>query len=178
MFHRTWALAALGVLILGQTAASPGPQKPADSQPAARPGEGAAGGRRPQQSDVLRDLLLQQGRNRPVPAKAPETTAAGGPRLGPDGQPLLLEGTFLIERPGRLVYDGGRPRFEFMLDDGATAPRIVELLPNQLLETLEQEARLGFSEFVISAEVTQYQGANYLILRKVLRRVSNGNLGP
>ncbi len=178
MLNRKLALMALGLLVLGPTAASPKPQKAGDTQPAARPGENAAGVRRPQQADVLRDLLLQQGRTRPVPARAAETVTAGGPRLGPDGQPLLLEGTFLIERPGRLVYDGGRPRFEFLLDDGATAPRILELLPSQLLETMEQEARQGFSEFVISAEVTQYQGANYLMLRKVLRRVSNGNIGP
>ena len=168
------------VLLMGQTEDKSAASKPAETQPTTRPATSNTVLRRPAQADILKNLL---GRDeRPAPIKPQEPQATTGPadrsgRLDETGQPLLLEGTFLIERPGRLLREEGRAKFVFLADGTNAAPRTMEILPNQLLETLEREAEAGFGEFVISAEVTRYKGSNYIILRKILRRVEHGNLG-
>ena len=127
--------------------------------------------------EILRNLLDQEDRPAPIQPQsgpAPATEAA----LGSDGQPLLVEGTSLVERPGRLVHEDDKSKFVFNIGGSDQKTRKMEILENQLLETMEQEAEAGFAEFIISAQVTRYRGQNYLLLRKVLRRVSHGNLSP
>ena len=75
-----------------------------------------------------------------------------------DGATLLADGTGLVERPGRLIWEKGKPVFVFIMQEGGSRLQSMELLPNQLLEALEQEAERGISEFVISARVTRYKG--------------------
>jgi hypothetical protein len=176
-----WILTcACAVLLMGQAQDKTPASQPAQTQSTTRPAPTNTVLRRPAQADILKNLL---GRNeRPTPIKPQEPQATSGPagHGGGDeaGQAMLLEGTFLIERPGRLVREEGRAKFVFLTDGNSAAPRAMEIVPNQLLEMLERESEAGFSEFVISAEVTRYKGANYLILRKILRRVGHGNLTP
>jgi hypothetical protein len=91
---------------------------------------------------------------------------------------LLLEGTMLVERAGRLVRDGEKSMFEFVSEAGDEHLHSMELLPSQLLEAMENEAEQGGETFIVSGEVTRYRGRNYLRLVKVLRRVGHGNLAP
>jgi hypothetical protein len=182
----TWTFAVACAVLLAGHPASPKPvqEDPAQSEPTSQPAEKPKPSslRKPSQADILRDLLRPQ---RPKPI-APETDAgadAGGaattqPADGTGRQALLLEGAFLVERPGRLVVEEGQPMFVFHADGSTGVRRTLQILPNQLLETMEREAEAGFTEFIISAEVTSYRGDNYLLLRKVLRRVGHGNLGP
>ena len=168
---------ACTVLVFGQ----PGDDPPADPPPDSQPTEDAPSALRdPTQADILKNLLNR--RERPTPIRA--TKDASGPAgldpraIDDQGNPLLLEGTFLVERPGRLAYEQDQPVFVFRLDSGDAATRTIQINPSQLLETIEREAQAGFEEFIISGEVVRYRGRNFLNIKKLLRRVKHGNLSP
>ena len=176
-----WMLtAACTVLVLIQSQeGKPAADTPPDTQPASRPSEFSTTLRRPEQANILKGLLRRE--ERPEPVKPEDPDAASGEaetKVGADGKPLLLEGTLLVERPGRLVREEGRSKFVLHAEGDASAARSMEILPNQLLEAIEREAEAGFTEFVVTAEVTRYRDRNYLILLKILRRVGHGNLSP
>ncbi len=158
-------------------------QKPPTSQPSTRPAQGQTTLRRPPQAEILEKLLDRQVAPPPVlPREAGDRRRAEGP--GPHmvrdktGAGLLVEGTILVERAGRLVVGTDRDQFVFNADEGAEGLQTMGICPNQLLEAMEEQAESGNTEFIISAEVTRYHGQNYLLIRKVLRRVPNGNLNP
>ncbi len=146
--------------------------------PSTRPG-GDSGMRRPEQAEILRGLLSRQDRPVPVPIEPKYERLTPAERgVGADGQPLLLEGTFIVERPGRIERDGEGMTFAFHYDPAAQQLRRLKLVPCQLLETIEYELTGGYEDFIVSGEVTRYRGENYLLLRKVLRRTAHGNLSP
>ena len=179
-----WMLATVCALLLtGPSQETPQSEtKAASTQPVTQPTEGSTTLRKPAQAEILKNLL---GRDeRPTPIRPQQPATQPGPRGTPsagvaaDGRPLLLEGTFLVERPGRLVHEDGHAKLVLNPEAGGKGPRTIEILPNQLLEAMEHEAGAGFTDFIVSAEVTRYKGTNYLILRKILRRVGHGNLSP
>ncbi len=170
---RWMLLSVCALLLMGQTEEKSPPIRPVETQAATRPAPTNTVLRRPAQADILKNLLSREARPAPIKPQDPQTGKVDQP-----GEPLLLEGSFVVERPGRLVHEDGRAKFVFLEEGGAPALRTMEILPNQLLEMMEREADSGFAEFVISAEVTRYKGTNYLILRKILRRVGHGNLTP
>lgn len=146
---------------------APPAHKPAESQP------DASGLRTPRQAEQLAPLLRQR-EARPVTP----VSERPGKSIVADDSGVLADGTSVADRPGRLVRVGDHCEFEFVPSDGAGGPISLEVLRNQYLELMEAEAERGVSEFVISAEITRYRGTNYLLLRKLLRRVANGNLSP
>ena len=159
----------------------PAPIPPADSQPTSQPAGSGSSLRKPQQAEILRKLLLQREPTQPILPTPDATTpaeTASQPATGTSPGQLLVDGTFIVERSGRLVIENNRALFVFHVDGDNLDLPAMELNPNQLLETMEREAELGFTDFVISAEVTRYRGHNFLNLRKVLRRIEHGNLGP
>ncbi len=171
-----WLAVAFMLALATMTPQQKPAEPPAETQPASRPSEGRTTLRKPAQSEILRNLLARTDRPTAIAPQTPESP--GEVRPGEGGMPpLLLEGTMLVERPGRLIHEEGRARFAF-LDGDNRATRTLDLLENQLLELMEREAQAGFNEFVISAEVTRYRDRNYLLVRKLLRRVEHGNLGP
>lgn len=180
----SWILAtACAVTLVGQS----GDDRPAsagasDTQPATRPADSAATLRKPAQAVILKGLLGRTERPTPIRPQDPQAPGGGATTrsagVDSEGQPLLIEGTLLVERPGRLLHDDGRARFVFQVDADSPVARSMEILPNQLLEAMEREARGGFTEFIVTAEVTRYNDRYYLMLRKILRRVGHGNLGP
>jgi hypothetical protein len=163
-------------LALAQESAAPPAAPPAATQP---------GGtlRKPEQAEILQSLLRERDQAKPILPSRPTAPGAQnatreimpGTRQLPSG--LLSEGSFISERPGRFIRESGRPVFVFSLP-GSTATQAIEVLPNQFLEALEREALTGGTEFIVTAEVTVYSGRNYLLIRKILRRVDHGNLGP
>lgn len=177
---RCAATSVLSVLLLAalQEAPTPPPEEkklePPTSQPAPRPGAL----RKPEQAKMLEDLLRKKDRPEPVRPRASYNRPDGKTGLGPDGLPLMLDGTHIPECRGRLIHEDGRAKLVLQLpsDDGAT--RTITLLENQLLETMERQAEAGFREFIVAGEITRYEGTNYLYLLKLLRRTSHGNLGP
>lgn len=157
---------------------------PQTTQPSAAPAsaptgqdDAVSGLTRPAQSEIVRELI-QRTQDRPImPVSPVETVAPVRPAGSPSDPNLLMEGSMQIDRPGRLERQDDRSRFVFV-PTGAAEAVSLELNRNQLLELMEREAASGTTEFVVTAEVTQYRGANYLTLRKVLKRVSNANLSP
>lgn len=140
--------------------------------------------RTPKQLDLLRELLRERERPAPIiPSR--ERTAAQQPRAARRALPgleardprLLPDGAMIVERPARLIIDDARPRLMITVA-GETEPRTMEVNRNEWLEAMERAAGAGVSEFVITAEVSLYRGGNYVMLRKVLERLSNGNLAP
>ncbi|MBU0638221.1 MAG: hypothetical protein KKB50_05090 [Planctomycetes bacterium] len=136
--------------------------------------------RKPEQAQILEQLIRERDRPEPI---LPQSERAEGlvsdNGVGPsEAGGLLLDGTTLVERPGRFVRLGDRAEFVFRPRTGEDRTVRMEILENRLLEAMEAEVEKGTTEFVISAEVTRYQGRNYLLLRKLLKRVGHGNLGP
>ncbi len=172
-------VAACALLLIGQVEDKPQPaSRPTQTQPATRPTDSNPTLRKPAQVEILKNLLRQQDRPTPIQSQTSPGRPDSTPGLGSDGRPLLAEGTFLVERPGRLMREGGRAKFVFHVNGESEASRSMPVLESQLLESMEREAEAGFSEFIVSAEVTRYRGTNYLLLRKVLRRTEHGNLSP
>jgi hypothetical protein len=87
------------------------------------------------------------------------------------------EETMLMDRLGRVVP--GDPWWSLAFEDRGTGheEKPVRLLPNRLLENALGVSGTGAKTRVIrvSGEVTEYRGANYLLLRKVLARRDMGN---
>ncbi len=175
-----WILTALcSLTLLGQVEGQGQPaSRPADSQPSTRPADAAGTLRKPAQANILKGLLRQTERPEPIRPVEPSASQPGGAARDADGQPLLLEGTVLVERRGRLIHEEGHAKFVLYADAVSQTPRTLEVIPSQLLEAMEREAQAGFSEFIITAEVTRYKDRNYLMLRKILRRVGHGNVSP
>lgn len=158
-------------------------QAPAEQPPASRPGgtesqpttnpAPSAATRKPEQARILEQLIRDAERPRPI---IPDATPGKAPGKATNGS-LLLEGTMIVERAGRLIRAGDQLLFETRLEDQDTA-RKLPLVPNAWLESMEGEAAAGNTEFIVTAEVTRYRGQNYLIVRKARRQVAHGNLGP
>ena len=169
------ALVALSWMLAGQDEGDKPGQPPA-SQPASQPATRTSP-RKPEQARILEDLLRDVEGHRAKPILSVLPDSAGGEAA--DGAGLMLEGTVLIERSGRLVRIGSRSEFHFTADTpGDDTQNMMEILKNRWLEAMEAEAEAGVKGFVISAEVTRYRGRNYLLLRKYRRQLSHGNLGP
>ena len=159
-------------------------QEQATTQPAAsQPTTSPRAMRPPAQAEIIENLLRDGSRPTLILPQDSQAIIGDGvtssrPATEPDGPALLVEGTMLVERPGRLVWEQDKAKFAFFAPGQSPGLRTMEILPSQLLEAMEREARVGSSEFVISAEVTRYKDCNYLLLRKILRRVRHGNLSP
>ena len=93
------------------------------------------------------------------------------PRLYPDGYRI-------VDRPGRLAREGEYYVFAFESRGQAEAELPIRLLPNRLLEDMEIASAGGTSPivFLISGELTEYHGVNYLLVQKLLTRPNLGNL--
>ena len=135
---------------------------------------------RPTQARIYEELLqdVERPRANPIlsrePGKEGDTTTS---KVAVDG--LLLEGTTLFERAGRLVRLEGRSEFQFTSGNAkAGGPQAMEILKSGLLEQMEDESDLGVKEFVITAEVMRYRGRNLILLHKYRRQINNGNVSP
>ncbi len=147
---------------------------PETEQPARSPGK-------PFQEDILRTLLNAREAPTMIAPQNPDAvnvtpTANEGSARGQNAL-LMVEGTMIVERPGRLALADGKAEISLRLSDGRRTVTM-QILPNSLLEAMEAEAHSGTPEFVVSGEITTYHGRNYLFLHKVIRRVGHGNLAP
>jgi hypothetical protein len=122
-------------------------------------GGGATGGAKPLQPANYAPLTdATTGANAVAPA-APSLT-------------VLREGTFLVDRTGRLTRGPDGQSWEFAFDSDARAmqdPPVV-ILPNLKLMAMEQAVKSANRDlrFRITGMVTEYSGRNYVLLEKVL----------
>jgi len=178
MFRTIAAIAAASVLVAIVSLA----QQPKTEPPASQP-EKAAQPRRPQlpgQAQIYEQLLRGTERVRPPIMSVDPDNPQGPPAETKDASGLIIEGTILFERRGRLVRSGENTAFRFPVGELGenTSPVTLEFNKNGLLEAMEREAEAGVPEFVVTVEVTRYHGRNYLNLLKYRARIDHGNLSP
>jgi hypothetical protein len=116
-------------------------------------------------------------RDQPPPPAAP---GLDGSPAHPDlrEEPLRPEGSMVVDRAGRLTRDGEWWTFAFEAEGRVLRERPLRLLPNRMLEFMETASAGGQTGvvFIISGEVTEYHGANYLLVKKVLVQRDMGNI--
>jgi hypothetical protein len=121
----------------------------------------------------------QQTGNRPLaPLPAPSVGAVdrtSGPGAVAPSAPvvnLLREGTFLVDRVGRLSRnaDGSQAEFSFESDGTAMQDPPVVIVPNLKLMQMEDAVANNPRDlrFRVSGSVTEYRGRNYILLEKVV----------
>ena len=159
-------------------------QKPADDSS----GNPAPATTRPTRELSAEEMLSQMlkppaagggGGNRPLPP-LPEA-AAGGPdktsgsgAVAPDAPVVnvLREGTFLVDRVGRIERsaDGSQAEFLFESDGVAMQDPPVVIVPNLKLMQMEDAVANSTRDlrFRVSGMVTEYRGRNYVLLEKVV----------
>lgn len=83
---------------------------------------------------------------------------------------IRAQGLPIINRVGRIVPEGVWWKFIFESDGDPPGEQPVRLLPCRELEWMENASNNGKRavKFLISGELTEYHGRNYLLLRKVL----------
>jgi hypothetical protein len=127
-------------------------------------------------SEMLNQMLAQSNSARPLmPATAPsidKTSGDGAVAPGAAPMTVLREGSYLVDRTGRLSRGADGQTWEFNFDaDGRTMkdPPVI-VLPNLKLMSMEQAAKSSSHEprFRISGMVTEYAGRNYILLDKVV----------
>lgn len=143
--------------------------------------------RAPSATDILKELTSRG--NAPIRVVAPTRPGTRErTTIAPEALPknavaipdrkLLPDGSRLVDRPGRLVAEGRVFVFAFESRGRGTPEPPMRLLPNRMLEDMEIKSRGGTVPivFVISGEVTEYHGVNYLLIQKLLIRPDLGNL--
>ena len=144
--------------------------------------------RRTSAADVLRELRQEVSKTPIIPPttvgvqrSAPRTTVSESAiptnALRPVDRKLMPDGARIIDRAGRLTRDGDYLTFTFESRGEGPVEVPLRLLPNRLLEDMEVVAEGGRRSivFVVSGEVTEYRGVNYLMLQKLLMRPDLGN---
>jgi hypothetical protein len=99
-------------------------------------------------------------------------------RVAPVMRKLLPDGYRIVDRPGRLTREGDYYTYSFESRGQGMEELPMRLLPNRLLEDMESFSAGGTRAvvFVISGEVTEYHGVNYLLVQKLLTRPNLGNI--
>jgi len=140
------------------------------------PGLCSAQTTQPSAQQVANQLLSSSPTDKPLPVAAgSRTDATSGSAAAAPAAPVvtvLREGTFIVNRVGRLTRSADGQQMEFTFDsDGKTMkdPPLV-VLPNLKLMAMEN-AVTGSSRdlrFRISGTITEYKGRNYILLDKVV----------
>ena len=109
------------------------------------------------------------------PETPPETDATSGKgavKPGAPGVSVLREGTYLVDRLGRLTRgpDGATAEFTFESDGAALQDPPVVIIPNLKLMAMEDAAQTINRDlrFRVTGMVTEYRGRNYVLLEKVV----------
>lgn len=106
----------------------------------------------------------------------PGESPAGTASVSVGGR-LLLDGTAVVRRVGRLTRQEGWWVFASDSDHADSVDAPVRLLPNQALEMMVKDSQAGgASGYTLSGEATLFLGENYLLPRVATRRVDLGNL--
>jgi hypothetical protein len=168
-------------------AAAPGANEP--ERPAAPPPPLVATEPRqePSSSEVLEQLRSRDGAMQPI-VRPNLPGARRSETLSPEAMPrnaivpvstrLIPDGHRVVDRPGRLQREGDFWVFAFESRSTQQAEPPLRLLPNRALEDMEIASAGGTRAmvFLVSGEVTEYHGVNYLLIQKMLVRPNLGNL--
>jgi len=144
---------------------------PLPPEPSSRPASDAPA------EDVLDVLRMQQPREAMLPVGGASSDDLF-PHAGSASRTLALEGTPLVNRPGRLIRRGPWWTLVSESDHPEFPEPPLKLLPSQGVEMMVRESERGNNGlvFVVSGEITLFAGENFLLPRSVTRRVDTGNL--
>ncbi len=117
------------------------------------------------------------------PAAAPVGDAprlpAGNPASGVPGEAngakaaeRLREGTKLVDVVGTFQSAGG-DNISFSRDGGKDSLKVLENLMLQRVSTVLEE-NSGTRQWVVSGEITEFRGANYLLVKKAVVQLQDG----
>jgi hypothetical protein len=172
------------VVDLASTAEGPATLAADKSEPAPPPAPAPAAPTQPAAPEQMLNQMLRTGGTgaaggstaRPLqPTTSPTRDRTSGVAAVAPGAPnlnVIREGTFLVDRTGRLVRsaDGQSYEFAFESDGRAMKDPPVVILPNLKLMAMEQAAKGSTRDlrFRITGMVTEYNGRNYVLLEKVV----------
>jgi hypothetical protein len=128
---------------------------------------------------LLSQMLLQPGVSaakplQPISGPPAMDATSGAAAVAPNAPQLtvLREGTFLVDRIGRLTRgsDGHSWEFNFESDGRAMQDPPVIVLPNLKLMQMEQALKGTNRDlrFRITGMVTEYNGRNYILIEKAV----------
>jgi hypothetical protein len=110
----------------------------------------------------------------PTPAVGGADKKSGAGAVAPSAPVVnvLREGTFLVDRVGRLSHSADGSQAEFVFDSDGTSmqdPPLV-ILPNLKLQQMEDAVTAAMKDprFRVSGQLTEYRGRNYILLEKVV----------
>jgi hypothetical protein len=137
----------------------------------------------PRPEDIIKQLLERKPRRalvlpQSMPAPAVRPIAPGQDPESARDQQLMPEETMIIDQPGRVVPVDEWWTFAFEDKGRQASRRPLRIIPNRMLENaiaLTGDESMGVI-LLVSGEVTEYRGTNYLLLRKVLVQRDWGNL--
>ena len=110
--------------------------------------------------------------------KEPSLGSSSGISIGSGRRGKWKDGSLIVDRVGRLIFDpqGGRFQFVFEADGAVLAEPPIIIHPNLLLKEMEKSAGINI-KYRITGQVSKYRDKHYILLRKVLIRHGTGNLG-
>ena len=125
---------------------------------------------RPSADQVL-DEMLKREQPELIPSSQQARDAGQKQALLPDGAPLS-------DRAGRLSREGDDWLFVFESDSPDNPQPPMKLLRNTMLERMVRQTQASQSppSFVVSGEVTEYFGENFLLVRMALLRLGQTNI--
>jgi len=106
----------------------------------------------------------------------PRTRSRAG-QAASAARPLQPDGSNVINRPARVVRRGHLYQLIFESDHPDNPEPPLTMLPNQHMLRMinETEAHNLGVVFVVSGEVTQFQGENFILVRSATRRLESAN---
>jgi hypothetical protein len=177
---KNWVLLTLDPAV---DSSSTNPMVPPPPAPAPPPSAPAQPTRTMSAEDVLGNMLRPAaptggaGSAQPLAAATDGTgmnaaTGVGAVAPGAPQMQLLREGTFIVDRVGRLTKspDGSRSEFTFETDGRAMEDPPLILMPCVKTSTMEDSVKLTNQDlkFRVTGLTTEYRGRNYLLPDRVV----------
>lgn len=129
-------------------------------------------------SDDVLSLLRSQKPDQEILSGVPASSEGG---LGAEDATdrMIVQSVPLTQRPGRITGSGEQWLFSFESSADHPSDLPLRVLPNQQLERMISAIETSTMPlvFIVSGEITVFDGTSYLLVRASSRRISSGELG-
>jgi len=126
--------------------------------------------------DVLAAMQALQPKSAILPLGASSSEDKSRPQPADHPESFISDGSPLMNRAGRLIRQGLWWTLVSDSDRSEQPEPPLRLLPNQVVELMVRESPRGGGKFLVSGEVTSFEGEYYLLTRVASRHVDTGNL--